>query len=120
MTTPLKPGDPVLVEARVDDTGAISVSNSDLVPERIHPLPAPVWVARENRPKEAQATFPNLIRVFLEQPEYVEELGRWRGERMGQAMTTAQWVSVYGADKLPEPGEKRLVHLLAIPTKEGE
>ena len=108
MTTPLKPGDPVLVEARVDDTGAISVSNSDLVPERAHPLPAPVWVVYDCWTKR--------YLLWRSEPTADHEGDYWSNEYIDREVFDALWPE----HQMTEHDEPRRVRLLAIPAKEGE
>ena len=120
MTTPLKPGDRVLVEAVVKEVYPCGctvqlehvwdhIYDSN---EEVHPLPAPVWVARDSGME--------FCNVWSEKPDCdrLENDCIWFRAGNSKADLVAQ-IHYSRAGGIGE-GECRKMHLLAIAAKEGE
>ena len=115
MTTPLKPGDPVLVEARVEGTtpeGAVIFDGCDYCtkwPDRVHPLPTPVWVVDAG----------GWIVIYESDPSGITSSLQLRAIKICE-IGHNKFRRLFGDKNTPEPNQCLCVHLLAIPAKEGE
>ena len=121
MTTPLKPGDPVLVEA-VYESGPECAADwhkivkiidhegiaQPVVAFRVHPLPAPVWVVYDCWTKR--------YLLWRSEPTADHEGDYWSNEYIDREVFDALWPE----HQMTEHDEPRRVRLLAIPAKEGE